>query len=81
VSLKAPARPDLHGHKAERENICYSCGGVLKDVNGNWNTAMVDNGGRVGFAAAICAECKREENGAHTEPATITKATGRKRVH
>jgi hypothetical protein len=80
VSLRAPARPDLHGHKAERENICYSCGGELRDTNGNWNTAMVDNGGRLAFAAAICRQCKEEETIADTQPATNLKAPARKRV-
>lgn len=53
-----PARPDLAGFRAIRANICYDCGGPLKDDKGLHCERLEDNG-RVAFPAAVCRECKK----------------------
>lgn len=47
----------LHGHRAERENLCHDCQGPLRDDAGGYHTRFVNVSSLQAYAAAICRAC------------------------
>lgn len=56
-------RSHADSKRVRQRGMCYDCGLALgtNTTDGHYHSYMIDNGGRVAFAADICCDCAGHE--------------------